>query len=206
MLYRLAEKIVPAVTWSCPTTQPSIYLSFDDGPHPLFSKQIINVLGYYNISATFFVVGKNVLENPHIINALLEAGHTIGLHGMSHRRMIFQSEASLQQELQDCKALVESITNSTVSLFRPPYGQFGPKLLRICARLQLQPVMWTNMPFDFQSGLSDDRVIKWAIQKSSNGTIIVLHDGHPFSHRTVRILPDIIERLKDQGYGFGSIP
>lgn len=193
--YKFLSWLFPEIVWTKDTESPNIFLSFDDGPHPKFTPQILDILKTYNSKATFFPIGEKVQRHPEIISRIFEEGHTIGIHSQTHHRLIFKSRARLIHELLEPQKIIKEIIDWKPSLFRPPYGYFSPRLLKICRQLKITVIMWTVMSYDFNPKTSAEQIIDKIIRQLSNGTIIVFHDGHTNSHRTVKILPPIIEEL-----------
>ncbi|MBN2012148.1 polysaccharide deacetylase family protein [candidate division KSB1 bacterium] len=200
MIYQLASVLFPSIVWSHPAQPPVVYLTFDDGPHPEFTIQVVRILEQFKVKATFFMVGQKVEQYPDVVRAVALSGLGIGMHGYTHQYMTLLSNSKHRQHLLKTQSAIQFVTGHPPTLFRPPYGGFAPGLIRLCRHLSITPVMWTNMPFDFESRWSDEQVISNAVKRTRNGTIIVLHDGHPLSNRTVRILPEIIERLRKRGF------
>ena len=204
--YHLAARLFPAIIWSLPAGTKAVYLTFDDGPHPVFTRLVTDILQHYNVPASFFLVGKRSLQYPALVEHLYKAGHTIGLHGVKHTRMGFQTATHLKQELRDNQRILADITGLTTRLFRPPYGHFSPHLLRICRQLAIRPVMWSCMPFDFHRRVPEQWCFHLAVRALENGTIYVLHDGHANSDRTVSLLPHLIEHIIQRGFTCLPLP
>ncbi len=192
-MYYLLSKIFTSILWFKPDATNEIFLTFDDGPHPIYTLQILDILKFYQARATFFIIGQNANKYPQIVKNIYEKGHSIGLHSYSHPRFIGKSCQFILSEILKTQETIQKIINKQVTLFRPPYGYFTPQMLRICEQQQLKVVLWTTMSYDFQIKYSNERIIQKIIKFSKPGSIHVFHDGHKNSRRTVDILPQIIQ-------------
>lgn len=201
LLFKLCRQII----WQGAKDQNQVYLSFDDGPHPIHTPAIMDILNQEQVPATFFVLGYKAIQHPELVRRIHQAGHQIGIHGFQHERLFHQSVDYLSQQLVCSKSAVEAIIGEQVQLFRPPFGIFSPRLLNICNKLRLKMVLWSLSPYDFDIKLSDHFIINLVHQKVTEGDIILLHDGHLHSYRTVRILHSMIQLVKSKGLKFGLI-
>lgn len=201
----LITRLFPQVLWSIPNEDNRVFLSFDDGPDQRFTPKILNILRQENIAATFFVTGSNVKKSPSLLRSIINGGHKIGIHSYHHQRLILHSRDTLYHEILASKRLVEQVTGQEVKLFRPPYGLFSPQLIKVCEQCNLKMVNWSYLTYDFDLHLTDQFFLNYAEQNITSGDIIVLHDGHRHSFRTVNMLPFFISRLKNKGMKFALI-
>lgn len=199
-IYKILSWLFPNIIWSNPQKSSKIYLTFDDGPHPLYTLAILNILKHFNVRATFFLIGKYVKLYPEIVQQISDDGHIIGIHSYSHQKLIFKSKKKMIFELLETQKVIKKITNRVPKLFRPPYGYFTPKLLRVCHKLKLLIVMWTFMPYDFDIKKSESQIIRTTISRLKKGMIIVLHDGHLHSYRTIKLLPKLIAGILEKKF------
>jgi len=193
----LLERLFPSIIWSVKTEQPSIYLTFDDGPHPIYTPKILEILNRKNAKASFFLIGNRAIKHKKIVQLIYEQKHTIGIHSQNHPYMIFKTTKTLQQEIDRSISIVTDITSQKPAYFRPPYGYFTPKLIKLVHDRGLQFVMWTHMTYDFADKVSEKKIYCNIRKNMKRGTILVFHDGHRNSNRTVSILPEIIDIIKD---------
>lgn len=197
-------RFFPNIIWKKSTTQNSVYISFDDGPDSDYTPEILNILQKHAVHASFFVLGNKAKKHSGLIQQI-QKNHVIGIHSFNHRRLFFQSKDYLFDQLYKSKQIVEKIIEQPVQYFRPPYGNFSPRLIRICTQLKLQVVMWSLMSYDFDENVSDNTILKQVEAKVTGGDIIVFHDGHHNSRRTIRILEPTIKILKENGFKLSSI-
>ncbi|MDJ0701662.1 MAG: polysaccharide deacetylase family protein [Leptolyngbyaceae cyanobacterium MO_188.B28] len=205
------EPIFPGCLWKGKTTQPIVALSFDDGPHPRYTPQLLKVLERSEISASFFWLGRCVEQAPAVAHSTYQQGHWIGLHGYTHRSFPRLSSAELTQSLVRTQGAIANACQLTPSEVkqrirdvRPPNGLFTPHILQQLRQEQYRPVMWTIAPEDWVSpGVSTvvKRIMKWV----RNGALIVLHDGMYGGEDVAEIAALLIPRLQAQGYQFVTV-
>jgi peptidoglycan/xylan/chitin deacetylase (PgdA/CDA1 family) len=207
-IYRLPPaffRLFPKILWKDFSTSDRLYLTFDDGPDPIFTAKILAILEKERTMASFFVVGQKAQQYPEIIQQMNQSGHTIGIHSFEHRHLFYQPKAYIQEQLSKNKLIVEQIIGKPVRYFRPPYGLFSPRLIQVCRELNLKLVLWSVMSYDFDENISDKFILKLIKTKVSSGDIIVFHDGHVKSERTVRILGSVIKTIKEKRLKLNSI-
>lgn len=175
-----------------------IALTFDDGPHPVFTPQLLAILKQYDVKATFFVVGEMAEKYPALIRAERAAGHETGNHTYHHVNLTKIPVALVQTEWQAGQDVVHSITGTTMRLCRPPGGDYDDAVVRAAMETGLITVLWTDDPGDYAS--PGDKVIATRVLDTiANGGIILLHDG---VQQTIDVLPQIIQHLRGKGYRF----
>ena len=197
--YKILSHLFPSIVWIKDTDAPNVYLTFDDGPHPKYTPEILDILKAYHSKATFFIIGKQASQYPQIVSRIAREGHAIGLHSYSHNKLIFMYRQQLVDELLTPQKILNEIVGFSPTIFRPPYGYFTPRLLMLSQQLRLTVAMWTLMSYDFNIKISDQKIVNKVIRQLKDGAIIVFHDGHQNSGRTVRILPKIIEIILQEG-------
>ena len=192
-----------------------IALTFDDGPSPNTTSQILSILKEKNIKATFFMIGQNLKNFPQIGQQVVADGHAIGNHTWHHwnRQM---NEFTAAHEIEDTAALLYKITGVRTSLFRPPNGFLSNGLADYARKQEDAIILWSIDSGDWRKrGVSVESLVNQVLQKAKPGAIVLMHDGsgisavgHPSSLHslTVEALPKIIDELKKQGYDFVSVP
>ncbi|MDI3298810.1 MAG: polysaccharide deacetylase family protein [Bacillota bacterium] len=178
-----------------------VALTFDDGPDPRFTPQILALLGRYRAHATFFVIGKEAEQHPDLVRAVAAAGNELAVHGWSHTSFQRMSAAAMERELVQSSRLIQRLTGRRPRLFRPPYGRFNPTVLRVASGLGLTVVLWTpgHDPFDW-AGALPGLIVQRCCSRIQGGEIILLHDGGGDRRNTVRALGTILERLRAGHY------
>jgi peptidoglycan/xylan/chitin deacetylase (PgdA/CDA1 family) len=196
------SKIIKKIT---PLKQEKVIaLTFDDGPWPRNTLKILDILKKNNIKATFFWVGQALKDNPQIGKQVVAEGHTIGNHTWHHwyRRLDASTAA---REIEDTAELIYKTTGVRTSLFRPPGGVMNNGVADYAKQKKDVIVMWSNDPMDYRPH-SADQLTKYVIRKAQPGAIVLMHDGGGNHSATVEALPQMIAKLREQGYKFVTIP
>lgn len=181
-----------------------IALTFDDGPHENYTAEILSILQEYGIKATFFVVGQNAKEHSSLLQQVAEAGHEIGNHTYTHPKLKEQNAESFSCELEKTRAVIESITGISPSLFRPPEG-FREGVIKTVAKEQgYQMVLWSVDTEDWR-GLSAERIEAAIMKDVKDGSIILCHDYVVGKSHTPEALRRVIPQLLEEGYEFVTV-
>ena len=185
--------------WRFPTSNPYIYLTFDDGPSSLVTEHILSILEEENIKATFFCVGENVIKKPVLYKKILENGHSVGNHSMTHPNGWKVDKVFYQNDINMATGNINS------DLFRPPFGKLNIGSLKSLKK-KFQIIMWDVVSGDFDLKLNSNKVINNVVSSARNGSIIVMHDNDKFKSLTLSSLLPIIKALKEKGFCFKPIP
>ena len=174
-------------TLIAPRKPDELALTFDDGPNPAWTPQLLDILARHRARATFFMVGKWVKAEPELARRVLAAGHTIGNHSWSHPNLARTSAGRVREELRRTSDQLAQTLGAEVKLFRPPYGARRPAVLSIARELGLEPVTWNAMTSDWSNPSADSIAAALMHKIEANvkhgmASNIVLHDGH---HRTL---------------------
>jgi peptidoglycan/xylan/chitin deacetylase (PgdA/CDA1 family) len=176
-------------------------LTFDDGPHPDFTPQLLAILRPYHVKATFFVVGEMAEKAPELILEERAAGHVVGNHTYHHVNLTKIPVNEIVTEWQACQDVVKDITGETMRFCRPPGGDYDKEVIEAAMMLGLTTVLWTDDPGDYAK--PGAKTIEMRVLDTVNdGAIILLHDG---VQQTVDVLPQIIERLQARGFRFVTV-
>ncbi len=169
-------------TLIAPRRPGELALTFDDGPNPAWTPQLLDILARHGVKATFFLVGQFAEREPALARSIADAGHLIGNHSWSHPNLSLAAARRVHEELARTKGTLEQITGKPVRFFRPPFGARRPYVLRSSRALGMTPVMWNAMTNDWAERSPDriaDRLAKKidARLRSGMAANIVLHDG-----------------------------
>lgn len=178
--------------------KPKIAITFDDGPHPTFTPQLLDGLKKRNVKASFFVIGNLAKANPEIIGRQKKEGHLIGNHTYHHVDITKMSDEQAKDEIQSTNEVVEGIIGEEVSFVRPPFGIWQKNLEK---ELSVIPVLWTVDPLDWTTKNVDEIVNKVVTQVKEND-MILLHDCYQSS---VDAALRIIDILLQEGYEFVTV-
>ena len=211
VLYQLLKPAFPGCLWSGHCSSPAIALTFDDGPHPEYTPQLLEVLNTYNIPASFFWLGACVDQAPAVAQTVYEQGYWIGLHGYNHRAFPKLTPAALKQSLEQTQNAIAqachldlAYVQQHVTDVRPPNGFFTPQTLNLLKNWGYRPVMWSVVPEDWERpGISivTQRVLKQVQQ----GSLIVLHDGYFGGADVAATVSELIPLLLQLGYHFVTV-
>ncbi|WP_224408800.1 polysaccharide deacetylase family protein [Oscillatoria salina] len=183
--------------------QKLIALTFDDGPWPDSTNNILYILKQYNIKATFFLLGQNVQNFPALAQQIANHGHALGNHTWNHPYH-YHDEAAAAQQIDNTAALIYKTTGIHTYLFRPPGGFLNNGLSAYANKKNHATVMWSADSKDYQA--SPSLLARNVLDQASPGGIILLHDGGGPRDNTVIALPHIITQLQKQGYQFVTVP
>jgi peptidoglycan/xylan/chitin deacetylase (PgdA/CDA1 family) len=159
-----------------------IALTYDDGPNPSATPQLLELLARHNVRATFFLVGNFVRREPALAREIAAAGHLIGNHTTTHPHLALQNPVRVRQELADCNTLLEDTLGERVRIFRPPFGSRRPAVLRIARDLGLTPVLWNVTAYDWNP-IGGERIYANLVkgiarnQHRRRASNLLLHDG-----------------------------
>ncbi len=194
------KKIYPFYTWSIPTKEKILYLTFDDGPHPEITPFVLQELKKYKALATFFCIGKNVLAYPDIYKQILDEGHTVGNHTQNHLNGWKTPNDVYMKDIAEAANYIDS------NLFRPPYGRitlFQAKNLRAAMKgRKAKVIMWDVLSADFDETITAEQSLQIVIFRSSPGSIIVFHDSEKALQRLNYVLPKVLHYFSERGFRF----
>lgn len=175
-----------------------IALTFDDGPHPRYTEQLLDGLKERNVVATFFVTGENAQNYPNIIRREQEEGHLIGNHTYSHIQLTSGNRETFREELVKTNEILENITGEKVSFVRPPYGSWDKSFEK---ELNMFPVLWNIDPLDWCSHNAECIAAK-VVEKAGDGDIILMHDYYDTS---VTAALEVVDVLQKRGFQFVTV-
>lgn len=183
-----------------------VALTFDDGPTPDKTNQILQILAEEQIPATFFLIGQEVQQHPQLVRQILAAGHQVGNHSFSHQRMIFKSPAFVAGEIEQTDKLLRDSGVDGVIYFRPPYGKKLLVLPWYLMKHHRVSVTWDVAPENFPKIAKDPQaLVDYTVQQTKPGSIILLHVMYDSRQATMQAVPQIIRQLKAQGYRFVTV-
>lgn len=204
-----------------PTPRRIVALTFDDGPNPDSTPQILEVLAQFKVKATFFLLGRNVAAHPEIVRRVVQAGHAIGNHTFTHPRLVGCGALAVARELIQCRQAIRQAVGLAPKLMRPPFGAQDVTAFLTARLLGYTAVNWTASGDDWK-GDPAPQVAERVLADARPGCIILLHDGweppagqiklRPEQERlqdrmpTLQALSSIIEHLQGEGYEFVTVP
>jgi hypothetical protein len=195
----IVKRLYSSLIWDIKTEDKKLYLTFDDGPHPKVSPFVLDILKQYNAKATFFCIGKNVLENRNVYDRIITEGHTVGNHTQNH---LNGWKADDKVYLDNVK---EAALNIDSNLFRPPYGRISRFQINLLKQLKFRIIMWDVLSGDFDVTISKEKCADNVILQANVGSIIVFHDSEKAWERLEYALPKVLKYFKEQGFEFCSL-
>ncbi len=201
----LLKKVYPNFIWHIPTKEKVLYLTFDDGPHETATPFVLDELKKYNAKATFFCIGKNVVNHPAIYRRILEEGHAAGNHTYNHMNGWKSDDTAYINDIIEAAKHIDS------RLFRPPYGRIKKFQANILQR-QNKPVhklfsiiMWDVLSGDFDINLTPQKCLQNVINNAEAGSVIVFHDSTKAWSRMSYALPKVLNYFSEKEFVFKSL-
>src|ERR1700761_4485040 len=198
---RLLKKLYPDLMWDAPECGRCIYLTFDDGPIPIVTPLVLNILERYNAKATFFCIGDNVRKHPDVFEQVKNAGHAIGNHTYNHLKGWKTEDQTYLDNFSKADELLHT------NLFRPPYGRIKKSQVKLLteAKPDLEIVMWDILSRDYDQKLKPETCLKNVLKHTGNGSIVLFHDSLKAFGRLEYVLPRAMEEWSRMGFQFCSL-
>ncbi|GHG13921.1 polysaccharide deacetylase family protein [Streptomyces zaomyceticus] len=177
---------------------PKVALTFDDGPDPVHTRQVLEILERYGARATFFCVGQHVAALPDEVRRIAAAGHELGNHSWSHPFLFDLTPDQLREQIDRTAELMTRVTGESPTWFRPPYGALNPEVL---AALEGHPTTLTMWDVDARdwSRPGPERIAATVLEAAGPGSVVLMHEGAGDRGQTVQALPSIVEGLLERG-------
>jgi len=179
------------------TTDKIVALTFDDGPTPGITEEVLTILEEYQATATFFLIGNQITDNVSIVKRIVAEGHLIGNHSLTHDTKIgFFGVKLITNELESTNKIIRTVTGKGVNWFRPPFGVTNPIIAKVVRGLDLEVIGWSVRTYD--TVRKDPEVILKAVKRGlCPGAVILLHDRFEYTTATLRL---ILNHLAEEGY------
>jgi peptidoglycan/xylan/chitin deacetylase (PgdA/CDA1 family) len=179
-------------------------LTFDDGPHPLGTPAVLEILARAGVSATFFLVGEQVARDPSLAREIVAAGHRVGLHCYRHRNQLRLLPAQVREDIARAEATIVDATAQAIDVYRPPYGVLNARALRIARVHGWRTLLWSHWGRDWEASATPASILALTTERVSAGAVLLLHDADDYSaagswRRTAEALPQIIDTLAARG-------
>jgi len=195
----LLKKMFPNYIWDISTESNDIYITFDDGPTPDVTDQVLDELKKFDAKATFFVVGENAKKYPKLLKRIEAEGHVLGNHTNNHIKGWKTKTKNYLNNVEKASKIIDS------NLFRPPYGQLKPKQGKKLIEEGYNIIMWNVLSLDWDNSISKEACLNNVISKTTKGSIIVFHDSIKASKNMLFALPKALEYFSKLGYNFKAI-
>ncbi len=194
-----------SLLWSGNAAEPTLYLTFDDGPIPEVTPLVVDILDKYQAKATFFCVGDNITKHPREFNQLLEKGHLVANHTYNHMVGWDTECMTYLDNIEKCQQEIEKHTGAQgKKYFRPPHGKISRKQVSLL-KADYELVMWTYLTGDFDWSLPKEKCAKRAVQRIRSNDIVVFHDSVKSYQNMVYALPRVLDHYSRLGYAFHTL-
>lgn len=194
----IVKSIYPDAVWSISTEKKELFITFDDGPNPELTPEIVNILKQYNAKATFFCVGENVKKYPETYNLILKNGHVTGNHTFNHLK---GWRTKIDDYLDNVELASEYIKSD---LFRPPYGRIKIRQYK-ALKEKYKIIFWSVLSLDYSNNITKEECLDIVLKNSKAGSIILFHDSNKMKKNVLYALPKTLEYFQKKGYGFKSL-
>lgn len=182
-----------------------VYLTFDDGPHPIYTAKILNILKRQHIRATFFILGSRATQYPDLVRQIYREGNEIGSHGYYHEFIVHKPKAWVESDITKTDKVLETLCGEKPKYFRPPGGILSKSDLALVVGAGHSIAMWTLDTNDWKH-IPSSKILSSVMKGVKPNSIILMHDGLTTSDNTVKALPLIISALQKRGYTFDVLP
>jgi len=200
--FQFFGEIVPRVE----TTEKTIAMTFDDGPTPELTDEILNILKQEDVNATFFLIGGELADHPDEGKKIVAAGHEIGNHTYSHVRMLFVTPSFVKDEIEKTDDLIRNIGYDKPTHFRPPYGKKLFALPYYLSQHDRKSITWDVEPESFPNvAKSTDMIVENVLANTKTGSIILLHVMYDRERKSQKAVVPIIRGLKEKGFRFVTV-
>jgi peptidoglycan/xylan/chitin deacetylase (PgdA/CDA1 family) len=199
---KLCRAIFPSVTYTVPDS--AVHLTFDDGPHPIATPKVLDILHTFNVKATFFLVGFKAQRSPELVREIIAQGHAIGNHTFNHANLLFRGKMFVRREITMTNDFIRQISGFTPTMFRPPFGYFDLTTLTIVKSLAMRLIHWSNDLRDFEIHNSGKNIVALG-RRVGKGSIVLLHDNEATADRVDSFLPATIRAIAESGLVFSSL-
>lgn len=208
LLTTVARALLPGGYWTrnrpARDDKKTIHLTFDDGPHPDSTPEILKMLAELDVHATFFVLGSNVERYPHLVEMAAQAGHTIANHSYSHPFLPMLSRRRMQFEVDETNNLIEAITGVKPRLFRPPYGLIDKRGADIITERHMSVVYWGAITDDWHY-IGEEAVVRRIGKHLPDEELLVLHENAEVAKQSIGAARKLIKMARDLGMHFEPI-
>jgi peptidoglycan/xylan/chitin deacetylase (PgdA/CDA1 family) len=183
-----------------PGDDPGMVLTFDDGPDPRYTPDILRTLRRHDVRAMFFVVGEMVYDNRDLLRRIADDGHVIGNHTWTHPLLPKLSAAGIRDEIGRTGELIDRVLGEPPRWFRAPYGAWNGHTFRIGAELGMEPMAWSLDTLDWENGAETGRIARAVVAGAGPGVVVLSHDAGGDRRPSMAALRSYLPELLDAGY------
>lgn len=180
-----------------------VALTFDDGPHPVHTRRVLDILDEHGAKATFFVIGEKAARHPDVIREIAARGHDLAIHSFTHDRFLnMRHESRIEREIADTARIIEELTGQKTRFFRPPVGFTSPRTTMAVRALGVDVVGWTARAYDGLGMTTGARIVERIAPSLEDGSIVLLHDAPERGEQmpaSVDALPGLLAAMRERG-------
>ena len=185
--------IYPGCTWEMPGDVNAVYLTFDDGPDPVVTPYVLDILAEYRVKGSFFCIGKNVALYPEIYDRILAEGHSVGNHTQNHLSGWKVSDDAYLKDITEAGRYIQT------NLFRPPYGRATRFQMKCLRESGMKIIMWSVLSGDFDTSINPEKCFRNVAGNLKPGAIITFHDSRKAEPRLRYALPEVLKKMAFEG-------
>ena len=189
----IVKSLFKNVVWRINPAGKDIYLTFDDGPHPQVTPQVLDILDRYGVKATFFCVAENVSRYPEVFNEVKRRGHAVGNHTFNHLKGFDTPDDEYLKNIKKASEYIDS------KLFRPPHGRIRLSQIKALKK-NFRIIMWDFITYDYDKNIEPERIVNEVKRRSRNGSIVVFHDSLKAEKNMLSALPEALQYWLEEGY------
>jgi peptidoglycan/xylan/chitin deacetylase (PgdA/CDA1 family) len=179
MVNFVLDKVLGHPIRTITTPHKSIFLTFDDGPEPGMTEQVLDLLDTFGVKATFFVIAEKAQKYPNLLREVQRRGHSIGNHSLDHRfSRYFKGHEAMLSWISDSEKIISDLLGEATIGFRPPWGMRTPVLSRVLEQLQMPTILWNTRFYDAVFPWTPKKALE-SIREAESGAIVLLHDRQP---------------------------
>jgi peptidoglycan-N-acetylglucosamine deacetylase len=182
------------------TDKKVIAITFDDGPNPYYTPQILEIFQKVNGKATFYMIGQQMIEQPGIVEAVVEQLHEIGNHTYSHPKLTELNQDNASKELNQTDEIIKEMTGGSPVTFRPPYLDFDERVASLTEKLDYKVIGALNLDAQDWEQPGVDHILETTRKHIKNGSILIFHDGFGDRSQTIEAVRILVNELHTQGY------
>ena len=192
------SRLFPNLVWKIASEGKKVFITFDDGPHPEVTTEVLAILKEFGAKATFFCVGENVKNFPDTFQKIIKDGHSVGNHTYNHLKGWKIKTPEYIKNIDKASQYIHT------NLFRPPYGKIKFfQYAKLAKKYKI--IMWTCLSGDFMANRSKEKCLEKVIRCSKPGSVVVFHDSVKTREKALYVLPKYLEYLRNRGYSMEPI-
>jgi peptidoglycan/xylan/chitin deacetylase (PgdA/CDA1 family) len=202
---RFGPRVTERVIWRAVTDERKIALTFDDGPHPVYTPSLLELFEKHSVAATFFLIGKHIEQDFGLAQQVVQQGHEVANHTFTHPLMFKLTDDQMRDEISRTDALLRELGNSAPKFLRPPVGLFSKRVLNIVEECGYRTVVGDVYPRDPHLP-GTNRIVSRVLSRVVTGSIVIMHDGGNTNHvdrsQTIAAVGELIPQLRERGFEF----